>query len=57
MKNKESIVEAEVAFQEIIKVITSFIEIKNAFISQGGGIIDNTELNENPKDHKKCFIY
>ena len=57
VKAKESIVEAEVAFQEIIKVITSFIEIKNAFISQGGGIIDNTELNENPKDHKKCFIY
>ena len=57
-KSKESGVDAEVPFQELIKVIMGFRDIKNAFISQGGGVIDNTEeVGQNPKDNKKCIIY
>ena len=57
-KVKESGVEAEVPFQEIFKVITGFKDIRNAFISQAGGVIDNTD-NEglNAKENKKCIIY
>jgi len=57
VKDKDSGVEAEVAFQEMIKVITSFREIKNAFILQGGGVVDNSDLAENTKENKKCSIY
>ena len=57
-KFKESGVEAEVPFQEIIKVITGFRDIRNAFISQGGGVIDNTDVDGlNTKENKKCIIY
>ena len=57
-KVKESGVEAEVPFQEIIKVITGFKDIRNAFISQAGGVIDNTDTDGlNPKENKKCIIY
>ena len=41
----------------MIKVITSFREIKNAFILQGGGVVDNSDLAENTKENKKCSIY
>jgi len=35
-----------------------FKEIKNAFISQGGGEIDNADLiGNNYKENKKCIIY
>jgi len=56
-KVKESGVEAEVPFQEIFKVITGFKDIRNAFISQAGGVIDNELDGQNAKENKKCIIY
>ena len=57
LKNNDTmIVEAEAAFQELTKIIMGFKEIKNAFILQGGGVVDNSDLNEN-KENKKCIIY
>ena len=57
-KEKDSIVDAEVPFQELIKIIMEFRDIRNAFISQAGGIIDNTDIDgQNHKDNKKCIIY
>ena len=56
-KDKESIVEPEVAFQELTKIIMGFKEIKNAFILQGGGQVDPDLNTNNYKDNKKCIIY
>jgi hypothetical protein len=58
-KDKDNIiVEAEDAFKVLLKIIMGFKEIKNAFISQGGGEIDNADLiGNNYKENKKCIIY
>ena len=57
-KDKESIVEPEVAFQELTKIIMGFKEIKNVFIKQAGGVIDNNDIDKiNSKQDKKCIIY
>ena len=55
---KELMVSGEGAFQELIKVIMGFRDIRNAFISQAGGVIDNTEvIGQNNAKNKKCIIY
>jgi len=58
-KDKDNIiVEAEDAFKVLLKIIMGFKEIKNAFISQGGGEIDNADfIGNNYKENKKCIIY
>jgi len=55
--NDSIIVDAEAAFQELIKIIMGFKEIKNAFILQGGGQVDPDLNTNNYKDNKKCIIY
>jgi GTPase SAR1 family protein len=57
-KDIDSVVEAEVAFQELTKIIMGFRDIKNVFISQAGGVIENNDLDgQNNKQNKKCIIY
>lgn len=55
----ELMVTGEGAFQELIKIIMGFRDIRNAFISQAGGVIDNTEIanGQNNAKNKKCIIY
>ena len=55
---KEIMISAEGAFQELIKVIMGFRDIRNAFITQAGGVIDNSDINiQNNEKNKKCIIY
>lgn len=57
-KDKELGVDAEVPFQELIKVIMGFKDIRNAFITQAGGVVDNNDgQGQRVKDNKKCIIY
>ena len=45
-------------FQEMIKSIMSFRDIRNKFIIQSGGTIDDREIEgRNQNSNKKCIIY
>lgn len=61
-KNEENIKDLIVSpitpFKEMVKIILGFKDIRNIFIKQSGGIIDDSEFEGgNRNKNKKCNIY
>ena len=57
-KIKDLIVSPSTPFKEIVKIILGFKDIRNKFITQSGGVIDETEFErQNQNKNKKCIIY
>ncbi len=50
---------AKIPFKEMVKIILGFKDIRNKFISQAGGIIDDGDYDNNshPKKGKACIIF
>ena len=57
-KIKDLIVSATTPFKEMVKIILGFKDIRNKFITQSGGVIDENEFEgTNQNKNKKCIIY
>lgn len=54
---KDLIVSAITPFKEMVKIILGFKDIRNRFISQAGGVIDDNQFEGNQNKSKKCIIY
>ena len=55
---KDLIVSAITPFNEMVKIILGFKDIRNIFITQSGGVIDDNEFERaNQNKNKKCIIY
>ena len=55
---KDLIVSAITPFKEMVKIILGFKDIRNKFITQSGGVIDDNEIEgSNQNKNKKCIIY
>ena len=55
---KDLIVSAITPFKEMVKIILGFKDIRNKFITQSGGVIDDNQFEGgNQNKGKKCIIY
>ena len=54
---KDLVVEANVPFKEIVKIIIGFKDIKNRFIAQNGGTVDDDYDNSQQNKKKNCTIF
>ena len=55
---KDLIVSAITPFKEMVKIILGFKDIRNRFITQSGGVIDDNQFEGiNQNKSKKCIIY
>ena len=55
---KDLIVSPSTPFKEIVKIILGFKDIRNKFIIQSGGLVDENEFQKaNLNKNKKCIIY
>ena len=55
---KDLIVSAITPFKEMVKIILGFKDIRNRFITQSGGVIDDNQYEGgNQNKGKKCIIY
>ena len=54
---KDLIVEANVPFKEMVKIIMGFKDIKNRFIAQNGGMVDDDDDNAQQNKKKNCVIF
>lgn len=56
-KIKDLIVSPITPFKEMVKIIMGFKDIRNNFIRQSGGVIDDNEIEGNQNRGKKCNIF
>ena len=55
---KDLIVSPSTPFKEMVKIILGFKDLRNTFIKQSGGTIDDSEFEHaNQNKNKKCNIY
>ena len=55
---KDLIVGSRTPFKEMVKIILGFKDLRNTFIKQSGGVIDDNEFeNAQQNKNKKCNIY
>jgi len=57
LKIKDLIVSPIIPFEEMIKILMGFKDIRNEFIAQSGGVInDNDNVENTQKKSKKCIL-
>ena len=54
---KDLVVDANVPFKEMVKIIMGFKDIKNRFIEQNGGTVDDDYDNAQQNKKKNCNIF